>query len=216
MKYLLILASLVAFTYSCSNNGQKPTTKPDIGPDSIALVRAAILKDSLNPDLWQELFQLQMAKGDTAGGLRSLKLYTFLVPQDADAWLQLEWLLADQQDPQVLVVADSLSRVDDVLIRTRAKYITGLYYANLGQNDKALAIFDSVILNNYTFIDAYMEKGILLHDQKKYNAALKTFRQAFQIVKNDPEIYYWIGKCYEGLGNKAEAEDWQKKYEALK
>jgi Flp pilus assembly protein TadD len=61
-----------------------------------------------------------------------------------------------------------------------------------------------------------MEKGIIQHDRKQFAYALKTFQQAFLIKKNDPEIFLWISKCYAGLGEKEQAEDWKKKYEALK
>ena len=215
MRILLIVA--LAFSiYACGDsNPRTETPKPIPGADSIAIVKELILKDSLNPQLWQNLYELQIAKGDTAAALRALKLYTYLVPVDGDAWLELAWLLADQKDPQVLVVADSLQKVDDVTLRTKAKYITGVYYANLEQYDRAISIFDSVIISNYSFVDAYMEKGIILYDQKKYEQALKTFQQAFLIKKNDPEIFLWISKSYEGVGNKAEAEDWKKKYDAL-
>ena len=215
MRTLSIISIILALI-SCGNKDNKTAAPGKVAAiDSVAIMKEAILKDSLNPALWQKLYELQIAKGDTAGGLRSLKLYTYLVPEDGNAWLELAWLLADQKDPQILVVADSLQKVDDVGIRSKAKFLTGVYYSNLGQDEKAIAIFDSVIISNYSFVDAYMEKGIILYDQKKFDQALKTFQQAFLLRKNDPEIYLWIGKSYAGLGNKVEAEDWMKKYQAL-
>ena len=216
MRTFAIIAC-IQILISCGNSEPKSSATPvKTGVDSIAIVKEQILKDSLNPALWQKLYELQIEKGDTAGGLRSLKLYTYLVPEDGNAWLELAWLLADQKDPQVLIVADSLQKVEDPNIRSKAKFLTGVYYSNLGQDDKAISIFDSVIVNNYSFVDAYMEKGIILYDQKKYELALKTFQQAFLLRKNDPEIFLWISKSYAGVGNKAEAEDWKKKYDAIR
>ena len=146
----------------------------------------------------------------------SLRRYNYLAPEDGDGWIEMAWLLAERKDPGALIITDSLSLVKDEMIKTRARYIRGLYYSNLGQDDKAMREFDSTIVHNYTFIDAYIEKGIIQYNHKQYNEALKTFQQAFKIVNNNAELYYWIGKCYEGLGNQAEAADWQKKYEALK
>lgn len=180
------------------------------------MIKTAILKDSLNPALWESLYHAQLAQGDTLAALGAISMYTQLVPENGDAWLTMAWLLADRKDPRVLEVADSLQKTPDPRIQSTAKYLTGVYHSNLGHYDRAMAIFDSVILNNYTFIDAYMEKGIIQYNQKKFADALKTFRQAFLIKKNDPEIFLWISKSYEGLGNRAEAEDWKKKYEALK
>lgn len=208
----------VAF-FACDNTKDtKPQTlNPAPSPtDSVQIIRNQILQDSLNPNLWEALYNAELVKGDTPAAMRSLHMYTNLVPENGDAWLTMAWLLADQKDPQVLVVADSLQKVDDQRIKSTAKYLTGVYYSNLGNYDKAVAIFDSVILNNYTFIDAYMEKGIIQHDRKQFANALKTFQQAFLIKKNDPEIFLWISKCYAGLGEKEQALDWKKKYEALR
>jgi tetratricopeptide (TPR) repeat protein len=91
-----------------------------------------------------------------------------------------------------------------------------VYHSYIGLDDQAIRIFDSIITSNYTFIDAYIEKGIILHDQKKYPEALKTFQQALRINTKNPELYYWISRCYEGMGNGREAEDWIRKYEALR
>jgi tetratricopeptide (TPR) repeat protein len=199
---------------ACWDRSGKPTPPPP-ATDTVALLKQRILKDSLNPELWQQLYEKQMEKGDSAGAIGSLTYYTSLAPENGDAWLTLAWLLAARKDPQALTVADSLLNVPDPAIRNKALYMKGLYYENSGQPDKALAIFDSVIVRNYTFTDAYMEKGVILHDQGKYEQALKTFQQAFLIRKNDPDIFLWISRCYAGLGYREEAEDWRKKYEAL-
>ncbi len=218
MKRLIFLV-LTSVLFSCGN--EKKTEPHTLNPnpsstDSVQFIRNQILQDSLNPVLWEALYNAELTKGDTAAALRSLHMYTNLVPENGDAWLTMAWLLADKKDPSVLVIADSLQKVDDQRIKSTAKYLTGVYYSNLGNYDRAIAIFDSVILNNYTFFDAYMEKGIIQHDQKKYADALKTFQQVFLIKKNDPEVYLWISRCYEGLGDKAQAEDWRKKYEGIK
>ena len=218
MKRLFFLLAALVF-YACGGNKETEpqTLNPEPAPtDSVKIIRDQILKDSLNPTLWEALYNAELIKGDTPAAMRSLHMYTNLVPENGDAWLTMAWLMADQKDPQVLVVSDSLQKVDDQRIKSTSKYLTGVYYSNLGNYDKAIAIFDSVILNNYTFIDAYMEKGIIQHDRKQFAYALKTFQQAFLIKKNDPEIFLWIAKCYDGLGEKEQAEDWKNKYEALK
>lgn len=214
MKAVLGL-SFVLLVIACNSSQDKPPRLAQAA-DSIAMLKADILKDSLNPALWQKLYYAQLEKGDSAGALGSLKFYTLLEPENAEGWLELAWLLAARKDPQALVVTDSLQKVQDVTVRTKAHYLKGIYFENIGRWDTAIQIFDSVIVSNYTYADAYMEKGVIQHDQKKYAEALKTFQQAFLIRKNDPEIFLWISRCYEGLGNKAEAEDWMKKYEALK
>ena len=215
IPYFLIILVL---QFSCTHSTEKKPSgqSPTPGIDSLKEISALIAKDSLNPNLWKKQYQLLLECKDTLAALRALRHYNYLAPEDGDGWLEMAWLLADRKDPRVLIITDSLFRVKDDMIRSKARYIRGLYYSNIGQDDLAIPEFDSTILHNYTFIDAYIEKGIILHDRKQYAEALKTFQQAFKIVNNNPELYYWIGQCYEGLGNKTEAADWQKKYEALK
>ena len=70
--------------------------------------------------------------------------------------------------------------------------------------------FDSTIKENYTFYDAYIEKGILLNERGEYENALNTLQIALEITKNNADIYYWIGKSYEGLKMNKEAQAFYK------
>jgi len=54
-------------------------------------------------------------------------------------------------------------------------------------------------LENYTFFDAYIEKGILYNQQGSYQNALETLQIAFNLTKNNPDLYYWIGKSLRGI-----------------
>jgi tetratricopeptide (TPR) repeat protein len=209
--FLFVLLSI----FSCNN--QKQVDPPLPAPqDSLSIFLEKVKTDSLDPALWQKIYQLQLDKGDTSMAISALRNYTLLVPEDGNGWLEFAWLLADTKDPRALLVTDSLKRVKDPEISARAAFISGVYYSNIGKDDRALAVFDSIITTNYTYLDAYIEKGIIEHDKKQYENALKTFQQAMKVNSSTAEIYFWISKCYEGLGNKAEAEDWKKKYEALR
>jgi tetratricopeptide (TPR) repeat protein len=217
--YFLFVATGFALTIQSCREQKKPTLTATVSPtseDSLALVLDLISKDSLNPQLWKLQYQLFMERKDTVRAIRSLRRYNYLLPEDGNGWLEMAQIMANQENPDVLVITDSLSNVPDEMIRARASYIRGLYFTNKHEDDKALAAFENTILINYTFIDAYIEKGVILYNAKKYEQALKTFQQAFKIVNNNAELYYWIGKSYEGMGNQTEAADWLKKYEALK
>ena len=52
---------------------------------------------------------------------------------------------------------------------------------------------------------AYLEKGFIYYDQKKYSEALKIFELAATVSNTYADAYYWQAKCFEGLGNKKEA-----------
>jgi tetratricopeptide (TPR) repeat protein len=216
MRYVSSLAILFLMIMLACKNDKKTELPQPPATDSLSILLERVKTDSANPDLWKGIYQLQLDKGDTSNAVVSLQNYTLLSPQDGNGWLELAWLLADTKDKRALVVTDSLKLVKDPEISTRAAYISGVYYSNIGQDDKAVAVFDSIITTNYTYLDAYIEKGIIQHDKKQFAEALKTFQQALKVSSSTAEIYFWISKCYEGLGNKAEADDWRKKYEALR
>lgn len=206
---------LLVFLLACGQ--KKKDSLAEVPPtDSIGIVLKELSSDSTNPVLWRKLYEWQLDKGDSQDALVSLRNYTLLAPEDANGWLEMAWLLADMKDGRALVVTDSLQLVPDPIVSTRAAYIKGVYFSNLGQDDRAVAVFDSIINTNYTYLDAYIEKGIIQHDRKQYADALKTFQQALKVNSTTAEVYFWISKCYEGLNNRAEAEDWKKKYEALR
>ncbi len=216
MKDQILIGTLSIICFLSCQNEKKSIPAPAPVADSIAMVLKDMQQDSANPVLWRRLYELQLDKGDTQDALTSIRNYTLLSPQDGTGWLELAWLLADTRDPRALQVTDSLETVPDPSVSTRAAYIKGVYYSNIGKDDRAIAVFDSIINTNYTYLDAYIEKGIIQHDRHQYAEALKTFLQAMKVNSTTPEIYFWISECYEGLNNTAEAADWKKKYEALR
>ena len=60
--------------------------------------------------------------------------------------------------------------------------------------------------HDYYFLDAYMDKGILLYDNKEYAQALQTFQLAAKISPTFADAYYWQGKVQEAMNKKQEAK----------
>ncbi|MGG2334294.1 tetratricopeptide repeat protein, partial [Salmonella enterica] len=61
------------------------------------------------------------------------------------------------------------------------------------------------IKENYTYMEAYMEKGFIYYDAKKINEALQIFQMAANINNTYADAYYWQAKCYEALNKKENA-----------
>jgi tetratricopeptide (TPR) repeat protein len=109
-------------------------------------------------------------------------------------------------------VADFLlSQSQDPSLQSQARYLKGVYYTNKGMKKEAMKVYDEIILNDYTFLDAYLEKGILQYEEKQFGEALKSFDKALVISNTNAEAYLWTGKCLEALGRKNEALDFYKK-----
>lgn len=113
---------------------------------------------------------------------------------------------ASQKNQACIVLCDSIIHTtSDLNTIAEAYFIKGLYYSNTKELSMASACFDSTIQKNYTYYDAYIEKAILLHQQGAYDKALEALQIALNLTKNNPDLYYWIGKSYEGLNKTKEA-----------
>ncbi len=145
-------------------------------------------------------------KGNNAEAIKILEKAYALTPYDINLNYQLALSYADSKNPKVVSLCDSLIKIDTMNHYAEPYYYKGLYYSNTNDKVKALGLFEKAIELNYQFLSAYLEKGIILYDQKKYNDALKIFELANTISATFPDGYYWRGKCEEALGKKAEAK----------
>jgi tetratricopeptide (TPR) repeat protein len=68
------------------------------------------------------------------------------------------------------------------------------------QYDSALVQFDEVIRRDWKMTDAYIEKGIIMYERKKYDEALKVFNMTVTVSNTDADGYYWLGRTYEATG----------------
>jgi tetratricopeptide (TPR) repeat protein len=180
--------------------------------DALATLEKGLLKDSTAVILINRRASLMLGKGDTAAAITGLLKSLRYAPEQTDIHIELGFLYAAQRRNNALVVADFLlTQTDQPKLLTQARYMKGIYYANVGDTRNALLNFNECIINDYTFVDAYMEKGILLYNEKKYADALKVFEKVMAISNTHAEAYFWTGKCLEAIGKKEEAIDYYKK-----
>jgi predicted Zn-dependent protease len=90
-------------------------------------------------------------------------------------------------------------------MRSEAAFIKGVYYNTIKEYSNARRWLDTAIVINYNFIEAYMEKGYSLYDEKKYSEAYKTFSRIPDLNSNYADAWYWMAKCQEAMGNNKEA-----------
>jgi len=90
-------------------------------------------------------------------------------------------------------------------MRSEAAFIKGVYYNQMKQYADARKWLDTAIVINYTFSEAYMEKGYSYYDETKYKEAYKAFSQLAEINNSYADAWYWMAKCQEALGKSQEA-----------
>lgn len=173
-----------------------------------------ILKSHPNAlDAWQLKAEIHKAQGNTAAALAALENAYAYAPFDVSLSYDLAFSYAETKNPKVLALTDSLIRMDTSETHAAPYYFKGVYYSNLGQPEQALRLFEQAIRHDYNFLDAHMEKGTLLYQQEKFEAALQTFQRALTITPSYADAWLWSGKCREAMNQKQEAKlDYQRAY----
>lgn len=143
--------------------------------------------------------------GDHTNSLAMLEKAYQLTPYDIELNYLLALRFAEGKNPKLLLLCDSLSKIDTLGTHAEPDYYKGIYYANLGDKQKAIDAFNSALTRDYYFLDAYIEKAAAQYDLKKYNEALKTLQLLLTISPKYADGYYWLGKCLEAMGDKEQA-----------
>jgi len=180
--------------------------------DSVGMFREALQqmdsltnKDSLNYGLW-------FAKGniaeDAQDTLLAMKSYAKAahIYESPDALLALANLYAETKNDRAIefcsrVKALGLGRDYDA----SCAFIIGVYYARIHKPVEAVKYFDECIANNYTYMEAYIEKGLLFFDSKQYDKALQVFQFASTVNNLYADAYYYQARCYEMMNKKDSA-----------
>ncbi|MGN6436753.1 MAG: tetratricopeptide repeat protein [Agriterribacter sp.] len=169
-------------------------------------------EDTANAALWYRKGDILLQRGDSANGIAALQQSVVIAPAFAEPQLQLAAIYANRSNAEAVALADKIiSMSSEARVASQARFIKGLYYSNVNETDKALAQFDECIKNDYTFLDAYIEKGLLLYDKKKFAEALAVFERAIQISNTFADAYYQAGRCEAALGNKESAKAYYQK-----
>ncbi len=164
-----------------------------------------ITKDSLNYGLWYRKALLQESTKDTTGALRSYR-YAIRIYPSPDAQLAAANLLAERKDSTALLLCRQVASFNiGREYNAHCHFITGVYFARTGNRQKAMEAFNNSISNDFNYTEAYMEKGFLYYDEKKYKEALQVYQTLVTIKNTYADGYYWLAKTEEALNNKAEA-----------
>jgi len=180
--------------------------------DSIGNYKAAIVQmdslisaDSLNYGFWYRKGCLEQDGKDTLNAIWSFNQAIKVYPSP-DGQLALANLLAETKNQNALLLCQ---RVQELRLgreySAHCNFIAGVYFARIGNKAKALQMFDYCINDNYSYMEAYQEKGFIYYDDKKFAEALKIFQFAAGINNTYADAYYWQAKCNEALNKKADA-----------
>ncbi|MBI2730651.1 MAG: hypothetical protein HYX40_07870 [Sphingobacteriales bacterium] len=165
---------------------------------------------------WLNRGSLLEAKNDTVNAIVAYENAVTLDNKNQQAYVRLAKLYAETKNSKTLQLIDYMFRnelgfgheTDLVMMR-------GIYYRNNKEFEKALTSFNQCINDKYTFMQAYIEKGSLLYDLKKYKESIAVFEKATTVNNIFADGYFWLAKNEEALGNSKDAIDNYKRALAL-
>ncbi len=181
--------------------------------DALKICNDLLDKNPEQVDMLKLKAELLGKKGNAAEAISILEKAYRITPYDIDLNYELAYKYGENKNAKVIALCDSLIKIDTLELHAEPYYYKGIYFSNINDKAKALSMFDQAIQHDYYYLNAYIEKGRVFYDQKKFNDALKTFQLANTISAKFPDAYFWTAKCQEALGDKEEAKlNYQRAY----
>ena len=151
-----------------------------------------------NKDLQNAVALIQLQQGDTSYAVQSLIKSLAIDQNQPEVEFELAFLEAAQKNENALIIADRMiNRYAERDIQAKGHFSKGIYYANTSLPKRAIQEFDSAIIKNFTLVDAYVEKGIILFESGKINESIATLSKATALDKNNADVLFWLGKAYQ-------------------
>ncbi|HEX5152630.1 MAG TPA: tetratricopeptide repeat protein [Parafilimonas sp.] len=173
--------------------------------EALAQMDTLIKKDSANYGLLYAQGQIAEDAQDTLLALKSYAAAARLY-ESPDVLLALANLYAEMKNERAILLC---SRVKSLGLgreyEAHCAFITGIYFARLHKTEEAVQYFDESIANNYTYMEAYIEKGLAYFDARQYDKALRVFQLASTVNNLYADAYYYQARCYEMMNQKDSA-----------
>jgi tetratricopeptide (TPR) repeat protein len=192
--HFLGLGLLSFFYASCDGKKSNVPTSNSMAADS-SLLLLEKYPDSV--ELINLVANSKLQTGDTGKSIQLLSQSLGLKLEQPEVENQLGFLLAAIKSEQALLIATRMTHSEKALYAAKGHYIKGLFYANTGNDKEAIKSFDSSIISNFTFTDAYIEKAISLYHSREINKAIDALSKAMDLDSKNPDVYYWLGLCLE-------------------
>ncbi len=163
---------------------------------------------TINPQNAEAYFMMGMnlrSVGDIERAKTAFRKATELDPELTDAWIILGQLFEDEKNPIAIEYYDAAINVDrnnPVPWHSKAYYLQ-----NNGQIDEALKIYQSIVLIDKNYIDAYLNSGILFMSLDSMQRAFESFDIMCKVKPQLYLSYYYRGLASEALNNLEAAKE---------
>ncbi len=155
-------------------------------------------------------------KGDTTGAISFFEQSITAAGIFTEAQLRLASLYAETGNKNALTICEvMLKDPTAVKLRSDILFVKAVYYNKVKDTKNALRIYDQIIKEDYTYLEAYIEKGLVYYDMGNFAEAHKQFERSTSISNKFADGYFWMAKAEEKLNKTQEAIDNYKRSLAL-
>lgn len=183
IRLFVLGALIIEFIYGCKNKEEKLSSQTPTDIQNQPVVESVI--------------------SDETKTLEDSLAHT---PKNAVILNELSFRYASINDRRSLQLADRMIALPHAeKFSALGHFNKGIYYSNAGKTDSALYEFGAAISEDYQLTDAYIEKAILLYDQKQFKASFNLLEKGTVINKYNPSLYFWMAKNKQEMGKKEES-----------
>lgn len=173
---------------------------------ALSQVNVLLKKDSTNPGwLFIKADVLEKA-ADTSTAIQFYKKAIEAAGVFLNAEMRVAHLYAQTGNVKTIKLCDDLLKTEDaVRMRSDILLMKGIYYAKTLNYSKAITLYDQIIQEDYSYVDAYIEKGLTYYDQSKFTEAHKVFFKSTEVSNTFADGYFWMAKTEEKINKKEDA-----------
>lgn len=155
-------------------------------------------------------------KADTASAISYYQQAINAAGLFTEAQLRLASLYAETGNKMAVKLCDILLKEPTALkMRSDILFVKAAYYKKINDVGKSTALYNQIIREDYTYLEAYIEKGLIFYDMGKFAEAHKLFERTTNISNQFADGYFWMAKTEEKMNKTQEAIDNYKRSLAL-
>lgn len=170
---------------------------------SILTVNEIIRLDPQNAEAYFMLGMNFIALNDNTRAINSFQTAVELDSKLTDAWIYLGELYEEKKDPKALQYYESAVLSNPASMQ--AKHAKAYYLQNHKDIPGALELYRSIIVEDKSYSDAYLNSGILYLEMDSLNNAYEQFNLLVGINPTNYLGFYYRGIVNEKRGNKEAA-----------
>jgi tetratricopeptide (TPR) repeat protein len=173
---------------------------------AIAQIDVLLKKNANNPGwLYMKADALEKT-GDTSNAILFYENAIRSAGVFMDAEMRVVHLYAQTGNEKTIKLCDDLLKTPAAFrLRSDILLIKGIYYAKILNYKKAVSTYDQLIREDYSYLDAYIEKGLVYYDQAKFAEAHKVFAKSTEVSNKFADGYFWMAKTEEKMNKNTEA-----------